>query len=105
MRPRGRIVGVENVPREIGHSRVSLDLPFNLEIHQVKYVKFEIFNFFHVFGYTFANISRSMRPIGKIVRVENVAREISYKACHSRVSLDLPFNLEIYKFRNVKFKI
>jgi len=37
MRPRGKIVGIENVSRKIsykiGHSRVSLDQPFNLEIH------------------------------------------------------------------------
>ena len=37
MSPRERIVGVENVPRKIsykvGHSIVSLDLPFNQEIH------------------------------------------------------------------------
>jgi len=66
MRPREKIVGVENGPREIsykvGHSRVSLDLPFNLEIHQIKKVKIEIFNFSHIFGNFFANISRSMRP-------------------------------------------
>jgi len=46
-----------------------------------------------------------MRPRGNIVGVENVRREISYKVGHSRVSLDLPFNLEIHYFRNVKFEI
>jgi len=37
MRPRGKIVEVENIPREIlykfGHSKVRLDLRFNQEIH------------------------------------------------------------------------
>jgi len=37
MRPRGEIVGVENIPHkfsyQIGHSRVSLHLPFNLGNH------------------------------------------------------------------------
>ena len=43
------MVGVKNISREIsykvGHSRVSLDLHFNLEIHQFKNVKLEVFNF------------------------------------------------------------
>jgi len=51
------------------------------------------------------NFSRSMKPRGKIVGVENVPREISYNVDHSRVSLDLPFNLEIHYFENVKFEI
>jgi len=53
----------------------------------------------------FANISQSMKPTEKIVEVENVSREISYKKGHSPVSLDLPFNLEIYKFKSMKFEI
>ena len=69
--PRGKIVGIANVPREIsnkvGHSKVSLDLPSNLGIQKFKNVKFEIFNFFHVFGYSFANISRSIRPRSKVL--------------------------------------
>jgi len=36
--------------------------------------------------------------------VENVPREISYKVGHLRVSLDLLFNLEMYKFKTVKFE-
>ena len=59
-------------------------------------VQIEIFAFFHVSGNLFVNISRSIRPRGKIVGVENVPREILYKVDHSRVSLDLPFNLEIH---------
>jgi len=63
MRSTAKIVGVENVPREIsykvGHSRVSLDLPFNLEIHEVKYVTFEIFNFYTFFA-TLLRISRDL---------------------------------------------
>jgi len=66
MKPRGKIVGVENVPHEIsykvGYFRVSLDLPSNLEIHQLNNVKFEIFKFLHVFGYSSANILRCMGP-------------------------------------------
>ena len=42
--------------------------------------------FFLVFGNTLANISRSMRPRGKIVGVENVPREILYKVGYSRVT-------------------
>jgi len=38
----------------------------------------------------FANISRSMTSRGKIVGVENVPREISYKIDHSGISLGLP---------------
>jgi len=54
------------------------------------------FCFFHVFDNFIVNISRSMRPRGKVVGDENASRKISYKVGHSRVSLDLPYNLEIY---------
>jgi len=107
MRPREKIVEAENVPREIsyklGHSRVGLDLPFNQEIHKFKNVKFEIFNFLTFSATLFANTSRSMGPSGKIVAINNVPRKISYQKGHSRVSLDIPFNLEIKKCSNVKF--
>ena len=93
------MVGVENIPRRIsyklGHSRVSLDLPFNLEIHNLK-IRNSRFLIFSHFDYSFANISRFMGPRLKIVGVKNVRREISYKVGHSGVSLDLPFNLEIH---------
>ena len=99
MEPRWKVLGVENVPREIsykvGHPIFSLDSPFNLKIHSNKYERRLILAFFHVFG-DFFGISQSMRPRGKIVGVENVSREISYKVGHSRVSLDLPFNLQIH---------
>jgi len=70
-----------------GHSRVSLSLPISLKLYSKGY-KSKFSPFF--------TISRSMRPRGKIVGVENVPREISYKVGHSRVSLDLPFDLEIH---------
>ena len=41
----------------------------------------------------------------KIVEIKNVSREISYKVGYLRVSLDLPFNLEIHRSKNVKLKI
>ena len=63
------------------------------------------FCIFSRFGNFFTNFSRSMRPRRKIVRVENIPRKIFYKVGLSRVSLDLPFNLEIYKFKRVKFEI
>jgi len=68
-------------------------------------VKIEIFDFFHVLGAFFANISSSMKPRGKIVGIENISRKIFYEVGHSRVSLDSPFNLEIHKFKNVKLEI
>jgi len=61
-----------------------------------KWVQIKIFAFFHVFGDFLANIRRSMRPRGKILGVENVPRKISYNVGHTRVSLHLPFNLEIH---------
>ena len=68
MRPRGKIAGVENVPRKIlykvGLPRVSLDLPFNLEIHSFKNVKFEIFNFL-TFSATLLQISRDLWDLGE----------------------------------------
>jgi len=83
MRPRGKIVGIENVPHKIsyrvGHSKANLDLRFNLKIQYMKYLKISIFAFLHVFGNVFANISRSMKPRRKIVRVKNVSREILHK--------------------------
>jgi len=105
MRPRGKIVGIENVPRKIlynvGHFKVSLDLPFNLKFQNMKYKQLEIqiFACFHVFGNIFAYISRPMRPRRKIVRVKNVSCKISYKVGHSRVSLGPPIShhkIEIY---------
>jgi len=82
MRPREKLEEAKNVPREIsyriGHSRVSLCLPISLKLHSNEYKK-KISAFFHVFGNFFANISRSMRPRGKIVGVENVPRKISYR--------------------------
>jgi len=134
MRPRRKFVVVEDVPREIsykvGHSWVSLHLPFNLEIHWIKNVKFahnvphkisqktfrprnpliqilesRDFLFFHVLGDFIANISWSMRPREKFVGVENIPQKILCKVGYSRVSLDLPFNLEIQLFKNVKFEV
>ena len=64
MRPREKIVETENVPREIwyklGHSSVSLDLTFIVEIYKkFKNVKFEIFNF-SMFSVTLLQISRNL---------------------------------------------
>jgi len=93
---RGKMVETENIPRKIsyqvGHSRVSLDLPVNLKIHKLKNVKFEISNFSRFLP----NISPFMGPRGKMVGAKNVSRKISYNVGHSRVSLDLAFKLEIY---------
>ena len=94
MGSRGKIVGIENVPRKIsyrtGHSRVSLSLPISLE-SPFKKVQRKISVFLFTFLATFfTNISQSMRPRGKIVGIENVARKISYRVGHSEVSLDLP---------------
>jgi len=101
IRPRKKIVEAKDVPREISykidHSRGSLCLSISLKIF--KWVEIEIFAFFHVFGNFFANISRSIRPRGKFEGVENVSRGISYKVGHSRVNLDLPFNLEIHNLK------
>jgi len=81
MGSRGKIAGIENVPREIfyktGHSRVDLGLPIGLKIHSNKY-KRRFWPFFHVFGDFFANTSQSMRPRGKIIGIENVLRKILY---------------------------
>jgi len=87
---------LESWPKSTFHPRNPL---------KFKNVKIEIYNFSHDFGDFFTNISRSMRPRGQIVVVENVPREISYEVGHSRVSLDLPFNLEIHEFENVRFAI
>jgi len=85
MRSRGKIVEVENVPREISykknHSGISLGLPISLKIHSNK------FCFFSRFWPLFANISQSMRPRGKIMRIKDVPREISYKVGHLKFSL------------------
>jgi len=68
MRARGKIVGVENVPRkisyEVGHSRVGLDLPFNLEIHLFKNVEFVISNVL-TFSATRLQISRDLWGLGE----------------------------------------
>ena len=100
MRPSEKIVEAENVPREIfykkGHSsRVSLCQPISPKIYSNGY-KSRFLPFFTFLTTFFANISRSMRPRGKIVVVENVPREISHKVGHSKVRRDLPFNLEIH---------
>ena len=62
MRPEGKIVGIENVPLKISYKlgclRVSLDLPFNLEIHQFKNMKFE-------FSATLLQISRDLWDLGE----------------------------------------
>jgi len=59
VRPRGKIVEAENVPRgifyRVGHSQVSLSLLIGLQIHS-NWVQIEIFAFFHVFGDFGANI-------------------------------------------------
>ena len=68
-------------------------------------MKLRNLDIFHVLGDFCANISRSMRPKGKIVGVEDVPLEISYKLGHSRVSLDLPSHLEIHQFKDVKFEL
>jgi len=80
---------------EVDHSRVSLRLIYWPK-NSFKWVQIEIFTFFHVFDNPFANTSRSMRQREKIVEVESVLRKISYKVGLSRVSLHLPFNLEIH---------
>jgi len=80
-------VETENVLRKIsykiGDPRVNLCVLMSLELF--KRVQIEIFAFFTFSATFFANISRSMRPRGKIVGVENVSREISYKVGHLRV--------------------
>jgi len=63
-------------------------------------IKNWVFDFSHVLGDFLENISRwSMWPSREIVGVENIPREISYEVGHSRVSLDLPFNLEILQLK------
>ena len=89
MRLREKIVGTENVRREIshkiGHSRVSLCVPISLKIYSNGYKS--RFLLFFTFLATLLRIFRDLWGLGgKFVRFENVPREISYKVSHSRVT-------------------
>ena len=65
MRPREKIVQTENVPRKISlqdEFLTSQPMRTYQTKNLFKWVEIEIFAFFHVFGYSFTNISRSIGP-------------------------------------------
>jgi len=103
MRPRGKIVGIENVPREIsykiGYSRVSLDVSISLKIQSSKY-KLRFLPYFTL-SVTFLRISRDLWVLGSWY---SSWKSILGKSLQS-YSLYLPFDLKKKLLKTIKIKI